>query len=308
MPARSRLTCFEEVPTALAGWDGTIEQVSSGKFVGTLQIARGRALRVIRITGTQSLLLRGQESGPVLSLTPVITGNADGRWHGHRLEPGQIVLRGPDSEVDHLTPRTSEYVNITVPVAALEAAARALGGSKPLPDLRSWSVLTPRPADFQVLQLATDRLLATHGGGSALLDPEAELLEQEYLRLLAQSLDTGAWAAEGTASLPARVRLLRRADELMRGRLRNPLGVLDLCAALGATDRTLRLTFKERYGCGPMTYYRRLRLNAVHTRLASDPAVSVAAAAHEYGFTHLGNFAADYRRLFGELPSETRRG
>lgn len=308
MPVRSRLTCFKQVPTALAGWDGTIEQVSSGKFDGTLQIARGRAFRVIRITGSQSLLLRGQESGPVLSLTPVITGNADGRWHGHQLEPGQIVVRGPDSEVDHLTPRTSEYVNITLPVAALEAAARALGGSRPLPDLRSWSVLTPRPADYHVLQLATDRLLAAPGGESALPDPEAELLEQEYFRLVAQSLDTGTLATEGAGSLPARVRLLRRAEELMRGRLRNPLGILDLCASLGTTDRTLRLTFKERYGCGPMTYYRRLRLNMVRGRLASDPAVSVAAAAHEYGFTHLGNFAADYRRHFGELPSETGRG
>ena len=28
--------------------------------------------------------------------------------------------------------------------------------------------------------------------------------------------------------------------------------------------------------------------------------------AHRWGFWHMGQFARDYRRLFGELPSETR--
>jgi AraC-like DNA-binding protein len=30
--------------------------------------------------------------------------------------------------------------------------------------------------------------------------------------------------------------------------------------------------------------------------------------AARWGFDHAGNFAADYRRLFGELPSQTLRG
>ena len=35
--------------------------------------------------------------------------------------------------------------------------------------------------------------------------------------------------------------------------------------------------------------------------------IAIADAAREFGFHHLGNFAADYRRLFGMRPSKTDR-
>jgi len=96
------------------------------------------------------------------------------------------------------------------------------------------------------------------------------------------------------------------AEELMRSQLAEPFGAVDLCRRLRVSDRTLRLAFGERYGLGPMCYYKRLRLNAVRTMLKADPLLSVATAAKMFGFHHLGNFSADYRRLFGELPSASR--
>jgi AraC family ethanolamine operon transcriptional activator len=42
-------------------------------------------------------------------------------------------------------------------------------------------------------------------------------------------------------------------------------------------------------------------------RSALRDAASVTEAATCFGFWHFGNFAHDYRALFGELPSETFR-
>jgi transcriptional regulator GlxA family with amidase domain len=106
-------------------------------------------------------------------------------------------------------------------------------------------------------------------------------------------------------SLPARTALTRRAEEVMRAHLRDTLGAIDLCAELGVSDRTLRLAFRERFGLGPMAYYKALRLNAVRAALKAESVAAVSGVAREYGFHHLGNFAADYRWLFGQLPSET---
>ncbi len=93
----------------------------------------------------------------------------------------------------------------------------------------------------------------------------------------------------------------------MRARLRSPLGEIDLCTELGVSGRTLRLAFRERFRLGPMAYYQTLRLNAARASIkAADPdAVSVALIARDMGFHHPGKFSGYYRRLFGEVPSNT---
>jgi AraC family ethanolamine operon transcriptional activator len=57
----------------------------------------------------------------------------------------------------------------------------------------------------------------------------------------------------------------------------------------------------------PHAYLKAQRLNRVREDLKSalGDAGTVAAIAQRWGFWHTGNFAADYRRQFGELPSQT---
>lgn len=52
-----------------------------------------------------------------------------------------------------------------------------------------------------------------------------------------------------------------------------------------------------------------IRLNAVHKILikAASVDVKVTDIANQFNFWHMGQFAADYKRLFGKLPSETLR-
>jgi AraC-like DNA-binding protein len=79
---------------------------------------------------------------------------------------------------------------------------------------------------------------------------------------------------------------------------REPITVQDLLRATGAS---------ERFGVSPKAYLQSLRLNAARKELKnSDPlSAKVADVANQWGFWHMGQFAADYRRHFGELPSET---
>jgi transcriptional regulator GlxA family with amidase domain len=70
--------------------------------------------------------------------------------------------------------------------------------------------------------------------------------------------------------------------------------------------RTLNRGFRERFGIGPKAYLLRQRLAAVRRdliRATSDQ--RVADAANRRGFWHMGQFARDYRSVFGELPSAT---
>ena len=85
--------------------------------------------------------------------------------------------------------------------------------------------------------------------------------------------------------------------------------IADICHAADVSERTLQYAFVERFGIGPKEYLNAFRLFSARRRLrAADPrTMNVADVANECGFWHLGQFAADYRERFEELPSQTLR-
>jgi AraC family ethanolamine operon transcriptional activator len=71
--------------------------------------------------------------------------------------------------------------------------------------------------------------------------------------------------------------------------------------------REKRYFLLSRCCLSPLAYFKASRLNAVRQELKAGYAgtTTVREIAQRWGFRHTGEFAADYRRLFGELPSET---
>jgi transcriptional regulator GlxA family with amidase domain len=105
----------------------------------------------------------------------------------------------------------------------------------------------------------------------------------------------------------ARRRIVERVRELVVSQPDTPLTVLDVCRAVGASRRKLQYCFEEILGTHPAWYLRVLRLNGVRRELRehSPSNASVSDVACRWGFWHLSRFAAHYRELFGELPSDT---
>jgi AraC-like DNA-binding protein len=110
-------------------------------------------------------------------------------------------------------------------------------------------------------------------------------------------------------SLPACSALVRRTEELLRAGAYQPVQVSELCAALGVGEVRLREAFQRVYGLSPARYLRLRRLNLVRRALqATRPdELTVSDAAAGQGFFQLGRFAGEFRALFGELPSQSRR-
>jgi AraC family ethanolamine operon transcriptional activator len=104
-----------------------------------------------------------------------------------------------------------------------------------------------------------------------------------------------------------RNRALGRAKAYLREHVEEPVTVRDLCRVSEVSERTLRYAFLEQFGVSPKSYLMALRLNRIRRQLShADPSSTrVVDVANHWGFWHMGQFAADYRKLFGELPSET---
>lgn len=100
---------------------------------------------------------------------------------------------------------------------------------------------------------------------------------------------------------------IKRTEAFIREHLHEPLSVESLAEQAGVSVRTLFAGFRTFRNTSPMAYLRELRLEQVHEELARNEQASVTDVAFKWGFAHLGRFAQEYKRRYGELPSATRR-
>lgn len=107
---------------------------------------------------------------------------------------------------------------------------------------------------------------------------------------------------------PPAPRDVKRAVDYIQANLEAPITIADITAVAGIPGRTLFKHFRDFKGISPMQYLRNARFDrARRALLPADPAESITDIAMEAGFLHMGRFAVDYRRRFGESPSATLR-
>jgi len=101
---------------------------------------------------------------------------------------------------------------------------------------------------------------------------------------------------------------VKRAIDYMEAKLTSPIGLPDITASAGVPGRTLLEHFKRYKGMSPIAYLRRARFAKVREALRSaEPEENVTRIAMGLGFSHMGRFSVEYRRRYGESPSETLR-
>jgi AraC-like DNA-binding protein len=136
------------------------------------------------------------------------------------------------------------------------------------------------------------------------------LLRREMSRLVAVSmLDTFSYQAMsrlptqgGTEPISVRV-----AYEFAEFNADLAIGASDIARAAGLSVRAIQHALRRHKGTTPTALVKSFRLCHVReTLLRAQPIpVTVSSVARDWGFVHLGRFAADYRDAFGELPGQT---
>ncbi|WP_190242146.1 helix-turn-helix transcriptional regulator [Bradyrhizobium algeriense] len=101
--------------------------------------------------------------------------------------------------------------------------------------------------------------------------------------------------------------LVERAEVLVLAEVDQPLPISALCAALSVSECRLRKAFRRVRGLPPCRHLRMLRLSQARRALMdTDSGLStVTEIATGFGFLELGRFSVEYRRAFGESPSQT---
>ena len=105
---------------------------------------------------------------------------------------------------------------------------------------------------------------------------------------------------------PSRTRLVR-VEEYLAAHVNTPIERWKLAEIADTSITSLTRWFSYYYGMGPMTFLRQRRLDMTYLCLlgSQQGEVSVTDLALNYGFSHLGRFAVEYSKTFGESPSTT---
>lgn len=101
--------------------------------------------------------------------------------------------------------------------------------------------------------------------------------------------------------------LVEQAERLALAHVGEPLHISVLCRTLEVSERTLRNAFHKVHGLPPCRRLRMSRLSQAKRALASADCqlTTVTEVATSFGFMELGRFSVEYRKVFGESPSQT---
>jgi AraC family ethanolamine operon transcriptional activator len=308
-----RYTCtasndVDDHAASLSQWDQQYDQVSPGRFEGQLEELWLGPLQVFRESTHQAVLQRGAPCASTLTVaTPVGQGN-QGWFCGRRLAADQAFGLVSGGEFELATRGNFDIVAASVDREFLDRYSQRVEGVPFKGSLGRNDVIDGGAESNAVLR---ELLLATLSTAR----DSPQLMVQEPLRRslvhslcdaliarLGQPTPVGA-AADTTAA--TRQRVVRVARLYMKAHAEEPINVPDLCEAIHVSRRTLQYSFQDVLQMSPVTYLRALRLNGVRRDLRRGGDEPVADRAARWGFWHLSRFAADYRHMFGELPSET---
>jgi AraC family transcriptional regulator, ethanolamine operon transcriptional activator len=106
-----------------------------------------------------------------------------------------------------------------------------------------------------------------------------------------------------------RLRTFQQIRELIHEGLADGVDVATLSNRMGKSRRSIETLFASVLETSPGHYIRSLRLNGIRRALLSEETRerSIGDVAAQFGIWHWSRFAADYRKMFGEFPSQTRR-
>jgi AraC-like DNA-binding protein len=228
-------------------------------------------------------------------------------WGGVAMKAGEMMSLGSGNRVHTRTGGPSCWHAIRLPENDLLCYGRLLCGVDFIvpPGLALWR---PAPATARSLVgLHRAAINMARSGSRSLSDIQAAHgLEQEVIYALVGCL-CGRPAEEATPADDRHRNILAQLDDLLETDPTTSLA--EICARLRVSHRLLRKCCEHNLGMSPRRYHRLRRLQLVHRVLRDDELgpSSVSAIARRFGFRELGRFAANYRVLYGELPSATLR-
>jgi AraC family ethanolamine operon transcriptional activator len=287
---------IDEHADSLTGWQQRYDQITGGRFEGSLVELCQPKLQLFR--ETTSHVLQQSCEVPAGSFWFGLPQQRDGtRINGRATDADCLLLRPGGCAFELHTPGQFAILGLVVERDLLSECALDRGYRIDWQRLAGAEFMRVPAAARQDFVSASQRCLSSERA------PDTDAVLGALFAMLSpcQPAATPSLSFARRQKVVAQVRayLLLHRDEA--------IGVPELCTRMHVSRRTLQYCFEDVLGMSPTSYLRMERLNGArrHLREGAPQHRSVQDVAAGWGFWHFSQFACDYRKLFGERPSDT---
>lgn len=296
----------DEQAACLTDWGQCYEQMSSGSFDGHFESFRFGGVELFREDTNQVVQQYGQPQTGTMTLASLLDTGDDGRFCGVPVSTDHYFFLRGGKEFHFRTPQRLALAAVTVDLERFGAYCQRVG-EQPPPGACMDNGLIRKGAQDELGGVLTSLMQSIRQSPDMLRHSTlrrclAEGLHSTVLGLCGPTENT---RKDLTAS--TRQYVVNKARDYMCEHVNEPITVSDLCAHIRVSRRTLQYSFQDVLGTNPARYLRNMRLNGARReiRCQTDERAPVADIAARWGFWHPSRFAAEYKSLFGELPSQT---
>jgi AraC-like DNA-binding protein len=295
----------------MAGWDNDWRQLEAGRPQNRIEVIAGQHTVIQQVRLSHSVHQQGETPSQLVTFG-FPESPSQMIWDGRGIPcPAMFDFNGT-SGYDAVSGRAFFGVTVSFPKEKFSRIAERLK----LRPTRLIGSNLPRPLLGENFALGEFRQYL-HGLCRSLPNAKTprdrhlamvELDEEFPVRLITALAESRSELCE--QPLKPRQKGSRLALEFIDESCQHNPSIPDICAATGLSWRSLDRAFKECFGIGPKRYLLNLRLIQARRQLKSAPPITkVIDVANDLGFWHMGDFAREYRKMFGELPTEsiTRR-
>ena len=308
--AKRRFEDIEELNDTVQGWDFEFQQLKAGQSPATLlQLGRPEFL-LSRFYFEQPYHQRGSTAANALTIGLTDAGVDEVETPEGVLRQDDILCFPSGRELNVVSrPRFIGY-SLSVSDTLFDDVAASCGLPVRASIGRVQQVLHCNRSNMNTLRRELRRVSQSLAQINV-AENSSEITRDLEFNLIRHLLLTMADSRpeERSGSTHRRRIVLQRSLDYLEANPDKPITVLELAQAAGSCVRTLEYVFRDYFDVTPKAYLKSRRLVAVRQELlrSSHSKSSINEIANHWGFWHMSQFAADYRRYFGELPSETLR-
>lgn len=241
---------------------------------------------------------------PLKHLTLAVTGAQTSPfiWCGQEVTCNSLHAFPPGSKFDAIGPRQFDSYMLMLHESCLDQIKRLSAAAyERLTSMESPDVLFDDEQCVSTLREAFQQSFACGEAASA------ATLSQPQMNRIFECVVAGITRAGDHSTRKPHLDALARAIRYARTNVADAPLITELSDVSGMKERTLRHAFVKYLSMPPKVYIQMLRLELVRRDLSSAERsdTRIADVANRWGFWHMGQFASDYRKRFGELPSAT---